>query len=120
MEDDHALLSVLLELFVDEQVDVTVCHSLAGIYAALEDHPRAVVVTDSWARTRIELGPPELETLLALDAVATVIFTTGRRWAAGGPPGALGNVKILNKPYDVDDLMRAVRAGARTREVVHV
>jgi DNA-binding NtrC family response regulator len=120
MEDDSALRSVLLELFLDEQLDVTVCDSLAAIYAALEDHPRAVVVTDSWTRARIELGPPEQEALLALDAVATVIFTTGRRWAATGSPLWLGNVTLLNKPYDVDDLMLAIRAGARERVAARV
>jgi len=120
LEDDPALLSVLLELFMDERIDVTVCRSLADIYAALERDPYGVIVTDSWAHTRFDLGRQEQETLLALDALAAVVFTTGRRWAQADPPLTLGTVTVLNKPYDVDELMFAVRAGAREREVAHV
>jgi DNA-binding response OmpR family regulator len=119
LEDDAPLLSVLCELFVDENIDVTVCTSLAEIYAGLQHDPTAVVVTDSWAKTRaVDLGAQDREELLALDAVASVVLTTGRRWSDSSLHRALGNIRVLEKPYDLDELVRAVRAGVRERELV--
>ena len=48
LEDDVGLRDVLLELFSDEGFEVDACTTLDEIYTALQQHPGAVVVADSW------------------------------------------------------------------------
>ena len=109
--EDSTLADVLCDLFEDEGLDVTVCGSLPELQMAVEQNPRAVVVTDSWT-TSLEtvLTPEHRKEILALAQTAEVILTTGRAWAHHSPKGDLGPVEIIEKPYDLEQLMAAVRA----------
>jgi hypothetical protein len=89
---------------------------VADIYAGLDQYPNAVVVTDSWAESRrVELSDKEREELLALAALTNVILTTGRRWATSVRHDALAFVTVVPKPYDLDELVRTVRAAVSDR-----
>ena len=111
LEDDPALLAVLRELFEDEELDVTVCSSLAEIQRGVVAFPGAIVVSDSWDGTDQQtLGPTQRGEILALSETAPVILATGRAWAHDHEQNALGSAVVVAKPYDLDALMATVRA----------
>ena len=111
LEDDAQLEGVLLELFDDEDMDVTMCKSLAELQVGVKRYPRAAVVSDSWARgDYLALSPQHRAEIVALANSAQVVLTTGRAWASRIAPGELGTVEILDKPYDLDRVLEAVRA----------
>ena len=49
LEDDSATRGLLLDLFNDEGIEVTVCGSLRELQSAVTSHAGAVVVSDSWS-----------------------------------------------------------------------
>jgi DNA-binding NtrC family response regulator len=111
LEDNVVLADVLRDLLDDEDLDVTVCRSLPELQRAMGQNPLAVVVTDSWTRSsETTLTPEHRQEILALAQTAEVILTTGRGWAHEIPAGDLGPVAIVNKPYDLERLIAAVRA----------
>jgi CheY-like chemotaxis protein len=111
-EDDPVLMSVLLELLSDEDIDVTRCESLEEIQVAVGEHPGAVVVSDFWSETSsVKLGEPERAEIQALGKTASVILTTARWWGARlGDESQFGEtVLVIPKPYDLDQLLAAIR-----------
>jgi DNA-binding NtrC family response regulator len=111
-ERDPALVAVLVEYFSDEGISVTQCNSLAEIEDALRQHRHAVIVTDSsWGNyARPELSVVERETLNRLGRETAVIVTTSRSWAQRpAEAGLQPSVRVLPKPYDVDDLLDLIR-----------
>jgi DNA-binding NtrC family response regulator len=111
LETDGALQGVLCDLFGYEDLDVTVCNSFAEIQAGIEQYPRAAVVSDSWARgDYAALSPKHRAEIIELARTAEVVLTTGQRWGRLLNAGELGTVAIVEKPYDMDRLMTAVRA----------
>jgi DNA-binding NtrC family response regulator len=111
-ERDPTLVTVLREFFSDEGVEVTTCDSLTDIEGALDQHPGAVVVTDSsWGdHAQSKLTPAERDALNRLGRRTSVIVTTGRSWASRAAEAGLGStIHVLAKPYDVDDLLALVR-----------
>jgi DNA-binding NtrC family response regulator len=111
LETDGALQGVLCDLFGYEDLDVTVCNSLAELQAGVKRYPFAAVVSDSWARGDFSvLSPKHRAEIVELGRTAEVILTTGQRWGTQVLDGELGSVVIVEKPYDMDYLMSAVRA----------
>ena len=113
-EHDPALESVLLDLFAEEEIDVVPCSSYGELEAGTRAHPDAVVVSDSWVEGGLaQLTELEREQLRTLGSRTPVIMTTGRDWAkAGSAPGLGERVIVIPKPYDIDDLVAAIRAAA--------
>ena len=111
LEDDAAIEEMLCDVFADENLDVTLCNSLAELRAGIVQYPGAAVVSDSWERgDYLTLSPLHRADLVALAGTSEVVLTTGRQWAKDYPNGALGTVEIVQKPYDLNQLMAAVRA----------
>ena len=111
LETDGALQGVLCDLFGYEDLDVTVCNSLAELQAGVKRYPFAAVVSDSWPRGDFSvLSPKHRAEIVELGRTAEVILTTGQRWGTQVLDGELGSVVIVEKPYDMDYLMSAVRA----------
>jgi DNA-binding NtrC family response regulator len=111
LENDAPLEGVLRELFDGEDLDVTACESLTELQACISHYPRAAVVSDSWAHgDYLSLSPRHHAEILALANSAEVILTTGRSWARDIVEGELGTAMIIEKPYDLDRLLAAVRA----------
>ena len=110
LENDAPLEGVLRDLFVDEGFDVTACKALAELQAGIQQYPRAVVVSDSWGQgDYLSLSPKHHAEIVALGRSAQVILTTGRAWAKHIAAGELGTVEIIEKPYELDRLLAAVR-----------
>ena len=114
LEDDAGLREVLLELFSDEGFEVDACITLDEIYTALQQHPGAVVVADSWtAGDYVELGQDQRMEIEALGRTAPLILTTGRAWGRQLDPRQLPLAMIVVKPYDLDDLLERVEQARR-------
>jgi DNA-binding NtrC family response regulator len=114
LENDGALQGVLCDLFGYEDLDVTVCNTLAELKAGVKQYPRAAIVSDSWATgDYVALSPKHRAEIVELARTAEVVLTTGQRWGRHIPDGELGTVAIVEKPYDMDRLMDAVRAALR-------
>ena len=114
LEDDPILLGVLREVLEDASLDVTVCGSLDEIKAALRQYPEAIVVSDSWtAQDHETLRVRQRDEIVSLGQTAAVILATGRTWAVRSPEGAFGSVVVVQKPYDLDHLVAAIRAALR-------
>ncbi len=113
-EHDAALSAVLLDLFAEEHIDVTVCDSFETISEATRQFPEAVVVSDSWIEGGLaQLTDDERHQLRVLSELAPVIMTTGRDWAKHTVGSSIADrVTVLPKPYDIDDLVAAVREAA--------
>jgi two-component system nitrogen regulation response regulator GlnG len=113
-EHDPALASVLLDLFAEEQIDVVVCDSFEALDAATVAHPEAVVVSDSWVEGGMaQLTNEERLQLRVLGQRVPVIMTTGRDWAKHTEGSSIAErVVVLPKPYDIEELIAAVRAAA--------
>ena len=110
LEDDTALENVLCDLFGEEDLDVTLCGSLAALQAAVDQYPRAAVVSDSWERGDYQtLSLKHRAEIVALSRTAEVVLTSGRSWVAHSTTGELGGAQIVLKPFDVDFLMTTIR-----------
>jgi DNA-binding response OmpR family regulator len=111
LEDDAATRGLLLDLFNDEGIEVTVCGSLRTLQSAVTSHPGAVVVSDSWSGVDNRAISQQLRAeIMALGSNAPVIPTTGRSWGNNIRSGEFGNVIVLPKPYDLDELMVLIRS----------
>jgi DNA-binding response OmpR family regulator len=114
LEDDVGLREVLLELFSDEGFEVDACMTLDEIYAALQQHPCAVVVADSWtACDYVELSQGQRMEIEALGRTAPLILTTGRAWGRQIDRHQLPHAMIVVKPYDLGDLLERVGQARR-------
>ena len=111
LEMDGVLESVLCDMFADEGMDVSVCTSLAELHTLIKQYPHAVVVSDSWTAGEYEtLSEQHQAEIVALSQMAPVVLTSGAEWARTIRRGELGPVEIVEKPYTMDQLVRAVRA----------
>ncbi|MCA1646312.1 MAG: hypothetical protein LC797_12930 [Chloroflexi bacterium] len=110
LEGDGPTAALLCDLFGDEGLDVTVCGSLGELRTRVVQYSRAAVVSDSWATGEYEmLSAQHRAEIVALARAAEVILTTARPWAKHIQASELGIVAIIEKPYDLNRLMTAVR-----------
>jgi DNA-binding response OmpR family regulator len=111
LENDAALKGLLRELFEGEDLDVTACESLTELQACISQHPRAIVVSDSWAPGEyLTLSQRHRAEIVGLANSVGLILTTGRSWAKHIVEGELGTAVIVEKPFELDRLLAAVRA----------
>jgi len=111
LENDAVLATVLCELFADEELDVSVCATLAEIQARIVQYPGAVVVSDSWETSdHRSLSPRHRAEIVGLAQLAEVVLATGSEWARNSRKGEFGTAQIVAKPYALERLMAAIRA----------
>ena len=112
-ERNPLLARILTQFFASERIGVRECDSLEDIESALIEHPDAVVIADSWTDFRHgDLTASERDAIKRLAQRTTVVMTTGRSWAYKAPELDLGpRVSVILKPYDLEQLLDAVRAG---------
>src|SRR5947209_15175060 len=81
LENDGALQGVLCDLFGYEDLDVTVCNSLAELQAGVKRYPFAAVVSDSWARGDFSALSP---------SIGPKSSSSAERLRSSSPPGNAG------------------------------
>jgi len=112
LEDETALVSILLQLFELEGIEAIACHSMTELQQRLAEDPQRVVVANSWSRSvRQELSDQERQEIEALGRVAAgVILTTACAWAIRAHLKFRSDVTVMSKPYELDSLVENVRA----------
>jgi DNA-binding NtrC family response regulator len=112
-EQNPLLARILIQLFASERIGVRECDSLQDIERALIEYPHAVVIADSWTDFRHgDLTVCERDAIKRLGQRTAVVMTTGRSWAYKASELDLGpRVSVIPKPYDLEQLLEAVRAG---------
>jgi hypothetical protein len=111
LEEDPALVSVVLQLFELEDIDATPCFSVLELRRGLARDPDRVVVADLWtisgARDLSRAVRAELGWLSRV--AAGVILTTGSARAVHIDPSFSAPVTVMPKPYDLDVLADTIR-----------
>jgi DNA-binding NtrC family response regulator len=107
MEGDTTLRETLAELFREEGFRVASEISLPGVQALLELGGTVLVIADGWGPSYATLQAKELGELRDLARRVPVLLYSGRMWALHPPSVELGNVAIVVKPADIDDLIHA-------------
>jgi DNA-binding NtrC family response regulator len=118
-EDDVVLADVVREALVEEGYTVTLATTLDRANAAVHSSSCDVVVLDVFHGSYTEPDAEVLAAVRSLGAHTPVILTTGRAWAIGADPDALGVAAVLPKPYDLNDLLSAVHQAAQTLAPSH-
>jgi DNA-binding NtrC family response regulator len=108
VEDDPAILEVVREVLEDEGHRVGAARTLGEALAELGKGSVRAILTDCLGEHPTE---PDLGFLARLreaaPAVPIVLFTA-RPWARSLVPAEHGLVAVLPKPFDLDDLLRAI------------
>jgi DNA-binding response OmpR family regulator len=77
--------------------------------------PWDVVVVSGLAGSWHELDHADGANLRALAALAPVVLVADRPWMVDAQPADLGVAAIVPKPFEIDDLLGAVRAAGASR-----
>ena len=111
--EDSVLEGVLFDLLSDEGYAVTRCSSIQEVEDALLAHPGAVALCDDWSTSDFYvLSDEHRAEIKRLSEKCPLIMISGRVWAAH-EKGDLGQTLFLGKPFDLDDLLAAVRVGSK-------
>lgn len=109
-EDEPVLAGLLLELLLSEGYEVSLVPDLEGVGELIHTSDWDAWVVDPSCTGVTE---PERDCIAALRrlawAVPTVV-TTGHPWARRTQPADLGVRAILNKPYDLNELLQTLES----------
>lgn len=108
LEDDVALRDLLLEAFAGENIEVRVCDTIAEVRDAASRKEADIVVADFWGGSQRVLPESDRDEIRELGSYLPVILLTGRTWAAETSAEELGAHALIRKPFDLNDLLRAI------------
>jgi len=108
-EDDPPVRFVLEEALVGMGLRVQPCMSLAELMRCAREEHAAVVLTDFWGANQMSLGLMDRRLLARLGKLAPTIVLSGRAWTRDETAESLGVVRLLRKPFDIDELEAAVQ-----------
>ena len=75
-----------------------------------------VVVADFWGGSQRTLPQSERDEIRELCSYCPVVLLTGRTWASETSAEELGTHALIRKPFDLDDLLRAVQRVLGSRQ----
>ena len=114
VEDDAATAEVVCEAFADEGHRAEVVPD-AEAALARRGEGWDVFVIDGVGASYTEPDDADRTTFARLGAHGPVVVASARDWARPEAAEALGVAAVLAKPYQLDDLLAAVRRAAETR-----
>jgi CheY-like chemotaxis protein len=114
IDDDQAILNLYVEVLQDEGYQVIACDSQADAVECIRREQPELVILDLWMQSPISGW--EIYQQLATHpeaAMIPVIISTAATERHLEPPADLQGAKInvLLKPFEIDDLLAAVKAG---------
>ena len=111
-EDDRATADLLVEVLRDEGYATELATTQAAALAALGRERFAAIVADCLSPVTRGLDAAAVGALVRAAAPAPVVLCTAR-WPAGrADPVAWGVAAMVPKPFDVEELLAAVRDAA--------
>jgi DNA-binding response OmpR family regulator len=111
LEDDVALRGLLHEVLQMEDFEVTVCDSFEQVRDAAAQGRGDIIVADFWGGPQRSLTEAGRRQIRELGQLLPIILLTGRSWAAEMSAKELGAIGIMRKPFDLEELLRAIEAG---------
>jgi two-component system phosphate regulon response regulator PhoB len=108
LEDDVALRDLLLEAFASEDIEVRTCDTFEEVRERAARSEADLVVADFWGGSQRTLPQSDRDEIRELCSYLPVILLTGRTWASETSAEELGAHALIRKPFDLDDLLRAV------------
>ncbi len=111
LEDDVALRGLLQEVLQLEDFEVTVCDSFQQVLEVARDQRADLIVADFWGGPQRSLSDTGRQQIRELGRLLPVILVTGRTWATEITAEELGARALMRKPFDLEDLLKAIDAG---------
>ncbi len=115
LEDDVALRDLLLEAFAGEEIEVRTCDTFPEVREAAARGEADLVIADFWGGSQRTLPESDREDIRQLASYLPVILLTGRTWAAELTAEELGAHALIRKPFDLDELLKAVHGAVANR-----
>ncbi|HET6318784.1 MAG TPA: response regulator [Chloroflexota bacterium] len=113
LEDDVALRGLLQEVLQLEDFEVIVCDSFEQVLEAASGQRADLIVADFWGGPQRSLSDTGRQQIRELGRLLPVILVTGRTWAAEITAEELGARALIRKPFDLEDLLKAIDAGVQ-------
>jgi DNA-binding response OmpR family regulator len=110
LEDDLALRGLLHEVLGLEGFDVVACESYDEIRQAAANERGDIIVADFWGGAQRTLNQAGRDQIHALAGLLPVVLLTGRSWASETTAAELGARALMRKPFDLDDLLKAIES----------
>jgi len=110
LEDDEHVRRFLSYALSAEGYVVQPCASYEELVELCSQAQVDLIIADAWGESTTGLDPAERDLIVELARQCPTIMTTGRDWAERVDPAELGVVAIVQKPFELEDLMRLVRA----------
>jgi DNA-binding NtrC family response regulator len=107
-DDDASIREVLCELLELEGFRAVACTSVLQLHQAAVDGAR-LAIADTWGPSHLSLEHQEREQIQALARLVPTILISGRDWTARMAAAELGLVALVQKPFNVDDLLGHVQ-----------
>jgi DNA-binding response OmpR family regulator len=114
-EDEPVLADLIIEFLRDEGHDVSLVCDLERADQLLRATRWDAWVVDPPANSFAEPDRDCAATLRRLASVVPIVVTTGQLWARRTLPADLGVAAILNKPYDLNDLLQTLESVSTNR-----
>lgn len=111
LEDDIALRGLLQEVLQLEDFEVTVCDTFEQVREAAAGGRGDMIVADFWGGPQRSLTDAGRRQIRELAQLLPIVLLTGRTWAAELSAQELGAVGLMRKPFDLDELLRAIDKG---------
>ncbi len=115
-EDEPVLADLISEFLRDEGHDVALVSDLERAGELLRATRWDAWVLDPPGNSCEEPDQSCAAALRRLAPLVPIVVTTGRPWARRTPPSELGVRAILNKPYDLNDLLRTLESLSTTAD----
>ena len=109
-EDDPSIAAVEAELLAAVGHSVTLASTPARARALARAQPWDVILADMFGASYRGVQPSDRRFLRAMSASGPVIVVSARSWVAHARPTELGVAAIVPKPFDPDDLLKAIRS----------
>ena len=109
-EDEPVLADLIVEFLQDEGHEVVLVPDLERAADLVRSSSWDAWIVDPPGNGFAEPDQDCAATLRRHAGVVPVVVTTGRLWARRTPPADLGVRAILNKPYQLNDLLRTLES----------
>ena len=108
LEDDPMIRDLLEAILSDEGHVVRSFCSREQLVSAAREAPGALALVDFWGTSHQVLSDDERREVVALARAVPTVLVTGRTWARHETAEGLGCVAVIEKPFDVDEVVGVV------------
>ena len=112
-EADTALAQLVVDLLTEEGHRVTRVRVAEEARNLVREAPWGAVLVDSFSAGRLEPTTVDYALLRELSAAAPVVMLTAQDWAWHHTAADLGVAALVQKPFNLDELLGTIREAGR-------